>query len=88
MAIGESDVVKIVVLTARTHALLRRGRARVVALFQAQEDVLKLVHPCIGKQKRGIIRRNERRRVDLFMSVLDEIVQKLAPNLGAGKHVD
>jgi hypothetical protein len=24
--------------------------------------------------------------VDLFMSVLDEIVQKFAPNLGTGQH--
>src|ERR1019366_10446926 len=40
VAIGEADVLQVVVLAAGAHALLRRGGARVVALLDAEEDVL------------------------------------------------
>ena len=39
-----ADVFQIVVLAAGAHALLRGGGARVIALLQAQENVLELVH--------------------------------------------
>src|SRR4029077_9199770 len=86
MTIGESDVFEIVVLAARTHALLRSRRPRVVALFEAKENVLELVHSGIGKKQRRIVRRDQRRGVHLPMSLLNEEVQKLAANFGACKH--
>ena len=60
MAVGEADVFEIVVLAAGAHALLRSGGAGVVALFEAEEDVLELVHPGIGKQQRRIVGGDER----------------------------
>src|SRR5918911_4832551 len=39
-------LVQIVVLAACAQTLLRRGCARIVALFRAREDILKLVHAC------------------------------------------
>ena len=86
MAVGESDVFEIVMFAAGADAFLRGCSAFVVARFEAEEDVLELVHARVGEEQRGIVGRNERRGMDLFMSVLDEIVQKFAPNLGAGQH--
>ena len=59
MAVGEADVLQVVVLTAGAHAFLAGGGAVVIALFQAQEDVLELVHPGIGEKQRGVVRRDE-----------------------------
>ena len=56
-----ADVLEIVVLAAGAHALLRGGRARVVALLQAEEDVLELVHARVGEQQRRVVRGHERR---------------------------
>ena len=86
MAVGEADVFEIVVLAARADAFLRSRGAGVVALFQAEEDVLELVHARVGEQQRGIVLRDERRRVHLAVSLLDEKVQKFAADFGAGQH--
>jgi hypothetical protein len=86
VTIGEAYVFKIVVLAARTHAFLRGRRARVVAFLEAEEDVLELVHAGIGKEKRRVVRRDERRGVHLAVSLLDEEVEKLAANFGACGH--
>ena len=45
MAAGVADIFEIVVLAAGAHALLRAGGAGVVALLEAEEDVLEL-DPC------------------------------------------
>src|SRR5437868_7594558 len=88
VTVGEPDVLQIVVLAARAHAFLRGRRPRVIALFQPEKHVLELVHPRIREEKSGIVRWNERRRMDLFMTMLDKIVQKLASNLETRKHLD
>ena len=69
VAIGEADVLQVVVLAAGAHALLRRGGALVVALLDAEEDVLELVHAGVGEQQRGIVGRDERGRVDFLVSL-------------------
>ncbi len=56
-----ADVFQVVVLAARAHAFLRAGGARVVALLQAQEDVLELVHAGVGEQQRRVVGRDQRR---------------------------
>ncbi len=56
---GEANVVQIVVLSARPHALLRAGGAGVVALLPAGEHVLELHHPGVGEEKRRVILGNE-----------------------------
>src|SRR5690242_20834592 len=86
VAIGEADVFEIVMLPAGAHAFLGRSGTIVVALLEAEENVLKLVHSRVGEQQRGVVVRDERRRVHLAVSLLDEEVQKLAANFGAGKH--
>src|SRR5467141_3027098 len=86
MAIGETDIFKIVVLAARANAFLRSRRPRVVALFEAEENVLELVHSGIGKKQRRVVRRDERRGVHLAVSFLNEEVQELAANFVACEH--
>ncbi len=87
MAIGKADIFKIVVLAAGADALLRGGGARVVALFGAQEDVLELVHACVGEQQGGIIGGDQRGAVYLAVSLLDEKVQEHASNVVSGRHM-
>src|SRR5579872_2914671 len=87
MAVGETYVFEIVMLAAGADAFLRRGSAVVVAGFEAEEDVLELVHSGVGEEQCGIVGGDKRGRVDLFVSALDEIVQEFAANLRASQHL-
>ena len=87
MAVGEADIFEIVMFAAGADAFLRSCGAVVVARFEAEKDVFELVHSGVGEEQRGVVRRDERGRVDLFVSALDEIVQEFAANLGAGQHL-
>ncbi len=58
MTIGEADVFQIVVLPARAHAFLRGRGPRVVALFEAKENVLELVHAGVGEEQRRVVGRD------------------------------
>jgi len=60
MALGEADIFEVVVLAACAHAFLRGSGLVVFALFQAEEDVLELVHPRVGEEQGGVAMRNER----------------------------
>jgi len=86
MAVGEAYVFKIVMLAAGAYAFLRRCGAHVIALFQAEEDVLKLVHAGVGEQQRRIVRGHERRRMHFTMSLLNEEVEEFTADLGACQH--
>jgi hypothetical protein len=53
---------------------LRGGGAGVGAFVEAEEYVFKLVHACVGKQQRGVVVRDERRRGnDLMPLGLEEL---------------
>src|SRR5450830_1731469 len=54
-----AHVFQVVVLAARAHAALHRGRARVGARVGADEDVLELHHAAVGEQHGRIIARHE-----------------------------
>jgi len=70
MALGEADVFEVVVLAAGADSFLRSDSLVVVALFEAEEDVLELVHAGVGKKEGGIAVRNERAAADAAMSLL------------------
>src|ERR1039458_46015 len=53
VAIGEADVLQVVVLAAGAHAFLRRGGPRVVALLDAEEDVLEWFMPALVNSSVG-----------------------------------
>ena len=74
-------------LAAGAHAFLARRRALVIALFDAQKNILKLVHPRIRKKQRRIIRRNERRAPHAPVPLLLEKSQKRLANLVASQFV-
>ena len=57
-----ADVLQVVVLAAGADALLRRGRARVGPLVEAEEHVLELVHPGVGEQQRRVVAGHHRAR--------------------------
>ncbi len=68
MPLGEADVFQVVVLAPGADALLRGGGFVVVALFEAEEDVLELVHAGVGEQQRRIAVRDERGTADAAMA--------------------
>ena len=82
MAARVANVIQIVMLAAGADALLRRRRARILALFLAQEDVLELVHPGVGEQQRRIVAGHERRASDHAVATFGEIIEKLLADLG------
>src|SRR4029077_12777097 len=86
MPVRESNIFEIVMFSSRSHALLRGSRPRIAPFFQSQEDVLELVHACVGEQQGWIVLRHERGRMHLAVSLLKEIVQKFPANLGASQH--
>src|SRR6185312_14384496 len=88
VTIRKADVFEIIMLAARTNALLRRSRTPVVALLQTKKNVLELVHSGVGEEQRVIVRGNERRRMDLFVSILNKKIEELAAYLGASQHDD
>jgi hypothetical protein len=77
----KAHILKVIVLTTGSHALLRAGRPRVVALLKPEEDVLKLIHPRVSKQQGGIICWHQRRRVDTPVPFALKKPQKIFPNL-------
>src|SRR4029079_5878001 len=83
VARGAADVLQVVVLAAGAHALLRRGRAREGRLHLAREEVLELVHPGVGEQKRRVVVRHQRRARDRLVALLGEVVEERAAD-GAG----
>ncbi len=76
MAVGEADIFQVVVFSAGADTFLASGGALVVALFEAKEDVLELIHARVGEEQRGIVVRDERRAAHHAMSALFEIFQK------------
>ena len=57
---GTANLIEVVVFAAGADTFLRGGGASVVALFQAQENVLELVHSGVGEEQCGIAMGNER----------------------------
>jgi hypothetical protein len=76
MAVGEADIFQVVVFAAGADAFLAGGGAFVIALFEAEEDVLELIHACVSEEQRGIVVRNERGTAHYAMAALFEEFQK------------
>ena len=73
MAIGEADVFEIIVLASSADAFLATGSAFVIALFEAEKNVLELVHASVGEEQRGVVRGDERGTAhDAVAALLEE----------------
>ena len=71
-----ADILEIVVLAAGADAFLRSCGARVVALFQAEEDVLELVHACVGEEQGGVVGGHQRRTANDAVAAFGEEIEK------------
>ena len=76
MAVGEADVFEVVVFSAGANAFLAGRRGFVIALFEAEENVLELIHPGVGEKQRGIVGGDERRAAHDAVAALFEKFQK------------
>ena len=85
MAVREADILKVVVLPASADAFLARCGRSVVALLEAKENVLELVHPGVGEEQRGIVRGDERRAAHDAMAALLKKSQKCLADVVAGQ---
>ena len=82
-----ADIVEIVVLAARAHAFLRRGRALEGQRLHAGEDVLELHHASIGEHERGIVAWYKRARRHMFMAVLAEEIDECSADIVEAAHI-
>ena len=71
-------------LAAGAHAALRRGRALVRPLVDAEEHVLELDHAGVDEQQRRVVARHQRRRGHDGVATVGEVLQELAANLVGG----
>src|SRR5438105_2977685 len=76
VAIGEADILKIVVLAAGAHAFLGGGGASVVAFLQAKKYVFELIHAGVGEQQRGVVGGDQRRAVHAAMFLALKVAQE------------
>ena len=83
---GIADIVQIVVLAARAHALLRAGRGGIGARFQTGEDVLERHHPSVDEHQRRIVLRHQRRGGHDAVAAAAEIVEERAANVVGRSH--
>ena len=58
------------------NAFLAGCRGFVIALFEAEENVLELIHPGVGEKQRGIVGGDERRAAHDAVAALFEKSQK------------
>src|ERR1700694_3593630 len=61
MPLRKPDIFQVVVLPARAHTFLTARRSRVVSFLQSKENILELVHSCVGEEQRGVPVRHQRR---------------------------
>src|SRR5437867_4577003 len=71
-----ADLLEIIVFAANPDTLLRVCSADVLPLSGSEENILKLVHACVGKQKGGITVWNYRRAGNNAMAALLKETQK------------
>ena len=86
MAGGETDDIKVVVLAAGAHALLRRGGPAVGAFLDSGKDVLELHHAGIGEEQRRIVVRHERTRLHGDMVMFREEFEERGTDLTDAGH--
>ena len=83
---GVADIVEIIVLAARAHALLRGHRPVVRPLLDAGEHILELHHPGIGEQQGRVVVRHQRRGRDDLVAMSAEEVEEARADLVGGRH--
>ena len=81
-----TDIVEIIVFSARADAFLRGCRAGIGALFEAGKKVLELNHSGVGEHKGWVILRYERRRSHDLVFILFEEIEKGRPDLADAVH--
>ena len=82
-----SNLLKVVVLTRHTQTLLGVGSAGILALGIAKEDVLKLVHTCVGKHQRGVVLYHHRSRGHDGVALALKEFQELCPDFVRSHHI-
>ena len=85
VALGAADVVEVVVLAARPHALLRADRPLVRRPLVAEEVGLERHHPGDVEQQRRVLRHEARRRHRGVVARDEEVDERLTDVVGAAR---
>ena len=80
------DILKVVVLTPSSHALLRGYGPWIFPRLNTSKDVFELNHPSVCKHKRGVIQRHQRTGGYDFMAIDLKVLQKGLANIIYGFH--
>ena len=72
----EADIFKVVVLSARSDALLSAACTGVTSLFEPEKKLLELVHSGICEKQSLVLRRKKRRTCDFCVTFSFEKIQK------------
>ena len=83
---GAPDVLEIVVLAARAHALLRGGGADVLAALLSQEHRLELHHAGVGEEERRVLGGHERRGTDHGVAVPLKVCEEASAEIVSSDH--
>jgi len=76
-----ADLLQVIVLTADPQTFLDTCRPAIASFFQPKENILKLIHPGVGKKQRRVVFWNQRRaRYDPVPSLFEKL-QKSGSNL-------
>ena len=80
------NILKVIVLAASANAFLGVDGTNKVTASTPQENILKLVHPGIGEEQRGVVVGDHRARIDHGVLVaLSKEIKKLLTNFGRGR---
>lgn len=89
MAFGVTDVAKVVVFAASSHAHLTGGHAFVGRCGAAQKMIFELIHSRIGEKQGRIFQSHDRRcRVELMVMKAKVVQKAMAKCGGVERHVN
>src|SRR5262245_38655977 len=72
-----ADLIQVIMLASGTYTLLRRCSALIVAGFETEKYVFKLIHAGICEQQRRIVGRQKRRTSHWSVAASSKIIEKL-----------
>ena len=81
-----ADYFEVVMFAANANTFLGVGGAGIGAFFEAEKDVLELVHASVSEEQGGVVSGDDRIAGDKGMALLDEKIDKALSNFFGSQH--